>query len=208
MRLTLPGGTPRTTFSIPGSDRLAATSVHFCGRVVKGCTFQYPRFGSFGCNAAMVVFRAPKFSFLSVSPVRIVWLQQIEKSCRWARAYGPFSIPGSDRLAATLLNLPHTPFRRVFQYPRFGSFGCNKSGMLEASKRPPPFQYPRFGSFGCNVAIECYDIERLIRFQYPRFGSFGCNAAEWECVPKGAATLSVSPVRIVWLQPLGPATTE
>ncbi len=61
-----------------------------------------------------------------------------------------FSIPGSDRLAATRLRRLDILAHVDFQYPRFGSFGCNPDGILDQLLERINFQYPRFGSFGCN----------------------------------------------------------
>ncbi len=63
--------------------------------------FQYPRFGSFGCNMEDEHKERIPGENLSVSPVRIVWLQLLPLRLDGRVCKLPFSIPGSDRLAAT-----------------------------------------------------------------------------------------------------------
>ncbi len=94
------GRVEHQSFSIPGSDRLAA-------KVREGCECNYRNLQ------------------LSVSPVRIVWLQTL-LIARTDGYKSTFSIPGSDRLAATWVIKVGVMFKPSFQYPRFGSFGCNR----------------------------------------------------------------------------------
>src|SRR5581483_693040 len=90
-----------------------------------------------------------------------------------------FSIPSSDRMAASQVQRPaHRGRAEPFQYPFVGSNGCIRPGSaLQSGAAHAAFQYPFVASNGC-IARLGQRPDRISRgFQYPFVGSNGCIAA-------------------------------
>ena len=141
-----------------------------------------------------------------------------------------FSIPSPDRHTATRRNTRVIRSSRVpcFQYPLTGSSHCNDDvGVRRADELdgiafsiPSPdrhtatavrralagrgysnFQYPLTGSSHCNSLRLSQTTLDSVSFQYPLTGSSHCNLPCETRVRQGFGHLSVSPHRIVTLQP-------
>src|SRR5579884_4182602 len=188
-------------FSIPSSDRMAASQSRHGDRDRPAGGFQYPFVGSNGCISTTTRTTAPgrtsfQYPFVgsngcistttrTTAPGRTCFQYPFVGSngCIPARAGrapsspGSFSIPSSDRMAASPGGNPqHPPAAADFQYPFVGSNGC----ILGTRAVPRASRWP---------------------FQYPFVGSNGCISSGPEPESSSTPTLSVSLRRIEWLHP-------
>src|SRR5579884_1740551 len=123
-------------------------------------------------------------------------------SSQGAEGDAAFSIPSSDRMAASQVQRPaHRGRAEPFQYPFVGSNGCIRPGSaLQSGAAHAAFQYPFVGSNGC-IARLGQRPDRISRgFQYPFVGSNGCIARRTS-PSAGRMWLSVSLRRIECLHP-------
>ncbi len=161
-------------FSIPSSDRMAASQSRHGDRDRPAGGFQYPFVGSNGCISTTTRTTAPgrtSFQYPFVGSNGCI----PARAGRAPSSPGSFSIPSSDRMAASPGGNPqHPPAAADFQYPFVGSNGC----ILGTRAVPRASRWP---------------------FQYPFVGSNGCISSGPEPESSSTPTLSVSLRRIEWL---------
>ncbi len=227
--LEIEEGQAKRPFSIPSSDRMAASGDRGRARGDRGrARFQYPFVGSNGCISALAqdsVTVHPVFQYpfvgsngciqlgqflphgiatrrLSVSLRRIEWLHHP------ARGGGP-RCP-DRRLSVSLRRIewlhrwrPCSPFprySRLFQYPFVGSNGCIEPVLRVLERQWHSFQYPFVGSNGCIDARRFVSCRPEETFSIPSSDRMAASASRSR-LWRQAESLSVSLRRIEWLHP-------